>query len=922
MTASTAVLAATRLLPLVDRAAFRTLFVEELGWENPDQPPRTITVEDQPYVLTQVAGYKGMRIWHCPKLPGRRIQRAIDQAIAKDNLERLVIFTGAVEQEWRWPRRAQTGGVNAKLLAHTHTVGKDDPHLVDQLEAITIDFDEDPTLVEVLARMRAAFDVEAEAASVAAARLMARLYNALDETDLEAHEATLLLARLLFLLFGDDSGMWRTNMFRDWLATHTTANTLHTDLAGLFEVLNTPEKQRVLPADAPLADFRYVNGGLYQDHLHLATLNEDFRAGLLEACDFDWSLISPAVFGSMFQVVKGKEARREGGEHYTTEENILKTINPLFLDEYRERLERAWNNKGELTKLHNELGRLRIMDPACGCGNFLIVSYRELRALELEILKRRRDLDEADANWGRSQMTLDVTGDIKVTLDHFYGIEIDEWPARIAEVAMLLVDHLMNQAMEEEFGVAPDRLPVKIAPTIVHGEFDGNALLIDWKKVLPPSDDVIIVGNPPFLGHKERTEAQGRELRLAWGTEKIAHLDYVTGWYAKAVAYFGSLNGRWAFVSTNSVVQGESVPLLFGPIFRAGWQIKFAHRTFQWSSEAEGMATVQVVIVGFSRRVTQPKLFDYIKAKGAPFEVQAERINAYLVDGPNVLVTGRQTPISDDLPEIFAGSTGIDWNHLVVTEAEVDEVRADPIASKYLRRYLGGRELIRGLNRWCLWMADNDFCEDDIHESPILAKRVAAVREKRLAAKRPATRALAQVPHLFGEIRQPTVPYLAMPQTFSEHRLYATADRLPASVVASIKLFWAPDPDGFLFAIFSSAMFITWQKTVGGRLESRPSFSSSIVWNNLPLPPLAARDREQIIEAGEQVLEVRRRNPERTLREHYDPGRMDPDLLAAHQELDELVDSAFGASRRCATELERQELLFARYKELAPISPD
>lgn len=917
---TTTVVDPAAVLAAVDARSFRRLFVEYLGWYNPDHAPLSYLLNGVDYVFTQVAGYKGVRVWTCPVVPDYPIQRALDALLGQSSTERLVIFANEERQEWRWPRKAQTGGLNAKLMAHPHAPGERNQSLTDRLAAIAIDFDEDVSLVDMLARMRDAFNAESESASIQAARLMGRLYTELEASDVPPEPATLLLARILFLVFADDSDMWvgRPDLFKNYLAQHTTSASLHTHLIKLFHVLNTEERLRDLPEGDPLRVFRYVNGGLFRDDLSLSCLTPQFRDALLDACEFDWSVISPAVFGSMFQTVKDKVARRGGGEHYTTEENILKTIGPLFLDELHDRFEAARNDRGQLTRLHNDLGRLRVMDPACGCGNFLIVAYRRLRALELEILKRRRELDVEAGSKGKRhalQGVFEVQEDLKVRLDHFYGIEIDTWPARIAQTALLLVDHLANQEVAEEFGVAPDRLPIRISPQI-YG--DVSALAIDWATVVPPSEDVVIVGNPPFLGHKERTAKQGEELRQAWGTAKIAHLDYVTAWYAKALTYFGGLPGRWAFVSTNSIVQGESVPLLFGPIFEAGWRIKFAHRTFQWTSEAAGAAGVQVVIVGFARRVRTPRLFDYVKAKGPAIEVAADigTINAYLVDGPNVMVAGRRSPLNSALPEISAGSTGIDWNHLTVTRDDVEEVRADPVALKYLRRYVGGKELIHSLDRWCLWMAGPEFDARDIARSPILAERVAAVEQRRRAADRITTQGLARIPHRFGEIRQPEGPYLAMPQTFSENRLFATADRLPADVIASIKIFTAPDPDGFLFAIFSSSMFITWQKTVGGRLESRPSFSSSIVWNNLPLPAISTASRVLIADAGRGVLAARGHVPGMTLAELYKPELMSSALIAAHADLDAVVDRAFGAAGVCRTELERQEILFARYQEL------
>ncbi|HZK37066.1 MAG TPA: DNA methyltransferase [Aeromicrobium sp.] len=896
----------TRLVDLVDACDFRGLFIDELGWNNPDQPDRRIDVDQQTYTLTQVADHKGLRIWYCAELPTRKTQRTLDELIGRDSHERLVIFADDDRQEWRWPRRAQTGGANAKLLAHQHTVGESDPHLIRQLEAIAIDFDVDLSLVELLSRMRQAFDVVAETASVEAARLMGTLYNELDKSRVPPHDATLLLARLLFLLFGDDTGMWEARLFQRYVAEYTTDDTLHTDLDGLFRTLNTLEAKRTLPPGSPYEPFRYVNGGLYADPLSIPSLSAEFRAGLLSAGDFDWGVISPAVFGSMFQTVKDKNARRQGGEHYTTEANILKTIRPLFLDEYQERLDAGWDDKAQLTKLHNDLGRLRFLDPACGCGNFLIVAYRELRSLELELLKRRRDLDILNGvhtgGVDRSQMSLDVTGDIKVTLDHFYGIEIEEWPARIAETAMLLVDHLANQRMEQDFGLAPDRLPIAIAPTIHH----GNALHTDWANLVPSGDHVIVMGNPPFNGARTLTPGGRADMEHVWGPALNGNFDFVTAWYRKALDYFGNEAGRWAFVSTNSICQGEPAADLWQAILNEGWRCRFAHRSFQWDSEAVGKAAVHVSILGFDRAKTSPKpaLWTYeVGGGGEGVRNDVTRINPYLVDGPNVLVRRRPRPLRADLPPISNGSMANDGGHLFVAAAELDKTRADPAAAKYLRRFVGADELIHDLERWCLWMTNLDPL--DVAASAPLRERLAAVRKLRTASRRVGTKKAAHVPHLFGERRQPDVPYLAIPRHVSEHRRYFTVAHLSPEIICGDANFLVPDPDGFVLGILSSSMFIAWMRAIGGRLESRLRFSNTFTYNTFPFPSLTARQKTQIVAAASGIISAREAHPGASLATLYETGSMPNDLAKAHKALDQVVDNIFevnGADEAgCAT---------------------
>jgi len=921
------------LVTRAEEGKYGDLFRLDLFWGAPNHPPIEVELGDGfRLTATNVSSYQGVRVWEVPALLGSAGEAKVDQAIAKNSTNRLVIFHDGDKQVWRWPSRTTRGaGVISRPARHVHKAGSNDPQFAAKLHAIRLPTDVRIDVNELLYRVRGAFDVETKNETKRASRLMAQMYAAVEKGYAEGvdpkkrdHEISVTLARVLFLLFGDDTEMWKDptgqpipDLFQDFIKDHTDRDgtNIATRLNTLFRALDTASEDRA-PIAPELAAFPYVNGGIFEEKINLPDLDNDFRKAILNASAVDWSAISPAIFGSMFQSVRDAKTRRELGEHYTSEENILKTLNPLFLDELRAEFSAALGREtrqkrmNALNALWKRLGDIRYMDPACGCGNFIIVAYRELRALELDIMEAL-----ANDQQGEDAVTLDAdwTSLLKVTLDHFFGLEIDEWPARIAETAMFLIDRQSDLRMKERFGVAPERLPIQKSARIVV----GSALGRDWSDVVEASESVIIAGNPPFLGHKERTPEQGDELRAAWGQTAIGHLDYVTAWYAKAIAYFGSLDGRWAFVSTNSVVQGETVPILFGALYGAGWRVKFAHRTFQWSSEASGQATVQCVIIGFARSVPTPRLFLYDSPKGAPEERLARNINPYLVDTEDVLVVPRSTSLAPDLPEICAGSTPIDWNYLCVDERDIEEVRADATAAKYLRRYVGGKELIHNLKRWCLWMDTPDFEPGDVSGSRVLTARVNGVRDKRSESRRAATRALAATPHLFGERRQPEGHYLGIPQTFSEHRPYATAARLDSDTIASIKLFTAPDPDGFLFAIVSSSMFITWQKTVGGRLESRPSFSSSVVWHTLPMPRLDGHAHASICAAGAAIVAVRQLYPRRTLAELYDPNKIPADLVAAHQQLDELVDVAFGSAGLCADEEARQEILFTRYQEMA-----
>lgn len=910
---------------LIERAEqrdYQKLFLHDLNWSKPDHPPVTVEHDGRSVTATNVSSYKGLRVWVADEKPDSKLEAALDQHLAKNSTDRILIFHDDTEQVWRWPvRRAVGNTTTTRLSRHRHRNGDTDPRFAEKLDVIRLPFD---TLLDsnaVLAKVRQAFDVEAHNETKHASKLMARLYAAMEKAYPAAtprpdrdHEISVTLARILFLMFGDDTDMWNPHLFSDLIRDHTQpdGSDIGAQLTALFDYLDTPDDQRGTPRPG-LDGFRYVNGRIFTERVTLPVLNAEFRTAVLEACDRDWASISPAIFGSMFQSVRDAETRRQLGEHYTSEENILKTLNPLFLDELRAEFEHVRTlgkyEADRLGKLRDKLGRIRYMDPACGCGNFIIVAYRELRDLELAIMERLQEIT------GDNPMLLANVG-LKVSLDHFYGIEIDEWPARIAETAMFLVDRQCDLKLTASLGYAPDRLPIQEQATIVV----GNALRTDWTLVCPREGDVVIAGNPPFLGHATRTEEQAEDLRQAWGKDDISRLDYVTGWHAQALRYFRERDGLFAFVTTNSVTQGDPVPHLFGPIFDAGWKIKFAHRTFPWTSEAVGKAAVHCVIVGFGRDLGKIKsrLFDHASNTLAA-ERQVDTINAYLVEGPNVFITKRSKPLTPGLPEATFGNMPRDDGNLVVLPEEYEEVYGDPVARKYLRPFIGAVELLHGKERWCLWLTALD--PQDLQRSAVLRHRVDAVRRFRSVSTAASTRSMAQTPHLFGQ--RPalyTQPYLVIPGVSSELREYYPVRRVGPDTIASNAAFTAGDPAGVLFPIISSAMFMAWQSTVGGRLKSDLRFSNTIVWNNLPIPALDGDIRMAIILAGKALEEVRAGHPDRTLAELYRPEAMPKDLRAAHDEADSLVDRAFGARGRRPTLAERQRLLFESYEHLtAPI---
>ena len=769
---------------------------------------------------------------------------------------------------------------------------------------------------------------EQEEASLKASKLMANLFVAIvgedvdeevgdeaptnpEDEDAAVQQTSMYLTRLLFLMFGDDAGLWEQDIFYRFVLEHTNSENLGSQLAALFEVLNTPESRRKR-VPASMAKFPYVNGSIFAETMPTQFFSPAMREALLNACRFHWANISPAIFGSLFQLVKSKEARRSDGEHYTSEKNILKTLGPLFLEQARAEADRLIGAKStpvsKLREFRDRLADYVFLDPACGSGNFLIVAYRELRKIETDIIVAIRERE------GEAGMSLDATWEQKLSIGQFYGVELNWWPARIAETAMFLVDHQANRELAARIGNAPERLPIAITAHITH----GNALALDWRELLPKTNgQTFVFGNPPFIGQYTKTDEQGDDMRRVWGADYDGYLDYVTGWHAQTMKLLAERPGEFAYVTTNSITQGQPVPALFGPLYREGWRIKFAHRTFAWDSEAPGKAAVHCVIVGFTRdRGVKQRLWDYPQVNGEPVAMLVEQgINAYLVDGPWVLVKKSNKLLSPELGNVSYGSKPADGGHLVPKAGSPRPVN-DPVAMKYVRRFIGAKELLHDTDRWCFWMADDDFDPSDVRSSAELKRRVEGCKQFREASLKAATRELAATPHIFVEIRPTSSSYLAVPAHVSESRRYFLAQRFGPEVICGNANFMIDDPNGLQFALISSSMFITWQRTVGGRLESRLRFANTLTWNTFPLPKLDDKTRQRIIKAGQKVLDARALHPERSLADHYNPLSMAPELVKAHNDLDREVDKAMGAPRKLTTERQRQEILFSNYARM------
>jgi hypothetical protein len=771
-------------------------------------------------------------------------------------------------------------------------------------------------------------DIQAEnPVNIKAAMALGRLHDALKDSGYSGHALEVLLVRLLFCLFADDTGIFQpAQSFRDFIEERTApdGSDLGSRLGQIFQVLNTQPSQRNKNIDEQLGQFAYINGKLFEETLPMADFSTAMREALLDACGLDWSAISPAIFGSLFQSIMDEKARRNLGAHYTSEANILKLIKPLFLDELHAEFERIKGHRNKLFEFHKKLRQLTFFDPACGCGNFLVISYRELRELELKVLRADHDLSAH-----KGQLEVDVHGLIGVNVDQFFGIEIEEFPAQIAQVALWLVDHQMNLRVSVEFGLYFARVPLVSSASIRH----ANALQLDWTEVLPAERCSYVLGNPPFIGKKEQTANQKACFEpVMKGIKGFGVLDFVAAWYVKAASYLRSVESqlapRVAFVSTNSITQGEQVGLLWGWMLAQGVHIQFAHRTFSWSNEARGNAAVHCVIVGFGRENRTDKIiFEYADIKGEPLAVSAKNINPYLVDAPNVALAKVTQPICA-VPDMMEGSALIDDGHFMLTHEEADAmISAHPLSKKWIRQILSGEDFINGRSRQCLWLAMAAPAE--LRQCTGVMNRVEKVKNFRKQSNRLATQKLADTPTLFGEVRQPKSQYLFIPKTSSERREFVPIGFVDSNVIINNTSLFVDQATSFHFGILSSTMHNAWMRATCGRLESRFRYSSSVVYNNYPWPGFAGealsdKHRTAIEQAAQSVLDARAQFENSSLADLYDPLTMPPALHKAHQKLDTAVDAAYqpsGGKKTYATDAERVAFLFDLYQRITSLLP-
>ena len=802
-----------------------------------------------------------------------------------------------------------------------------------------------------------------EEANIQAATAIGRLHDALQEEGIyEEHELRLFITRLLFLFFADDSAVFQRNyLFQDFLESCKEADMLGDKLNQLFEFLNTPDQKRSKTQSERFKGFEYVNGGLFKERLRTFDFTDKQHRALIDCGNFDWRNISPEIFGTLFQSVMDAQERREAGAHYTEAANIDKVINGLFLENLRAEFEAVKALKRDKAKklaaFYQKIQNLQFLDPACGCGNFLIVAYDRIRALEDDII--------AEALKDKAGGLFDSPS-VQCRLKQFHGIEIDEFAVLIARTAMWLKNHQCNIRTQIRFDgeVACHTLPLEDAAEIIH----ANSLRTPWQAA------DYIFGNPPFIGSTYQTKEQKNDLESICGHIKgYGLLDYVCNWYVKAAGIMAqNPQVQTAFVSTNSICQGQQVEILWGSLLNQGIEINFAHRTFQWTSQAAGKAAVHCIIVGFSRKPQTssengganasanpalPKyLYDYPDIKGEPVKNAVANINPYLIDAPDLIITKRKTQISRE-NEMCKGNQPTDGGNLILSTDEKEAlIAAEPLAEQYIRPFIGAEEFINGKTRWCLWFhgVSDVKRNHDLKQMPKVQARIQAVKAMREASRKAATQKKAATPWLFDEIRQPSDGnYLAIPEISSETRRFIPIGFLSSENIASNKLYMlASNTPLYHFGILNSTMHNAFMRTVSGRLESRYQYSGGIVYNNFPFPESCRKPnndetacqeasgkkgetprpsennplRSAIEAAAQAILDIREKYradalandlPPPTLAELYAPDAGYPDLVKAHATLDKAVDKAYGYKKGKNTddEAERVAFLFDLYRK-------
>ncbi|MDM3202878.1 class I SAM-dependent DNA methyltransferase [Citrobacter sp. Cf097] len=810
-------------------------------------------------------------------------QRIADPAIAKHNI-RFVLVTDFV-RFLAWDTRSQDL-LDIELDELHSNYGFFLP-LVGLEKAIISS--ENPADVKAAEKMGKLFD-------------LIRVHNDLSKPD-DIHSLNVFLTRLLFCLFAEDTGIFESAQFTSAIKSYTEedGSDLDTFLYQLFTVLNTAsgsQQRQKLPTH--LAAFPYVNGGLFASDEPIPELGKKGRKILLECGTMNWSEINPDIFGSMFQAVIDVEQRSRLGQHYTSYSNIMKVIKPLFLDPLETELDKQRRSAKGLKSLLVRLGEIKVFDPACGSGNFLIVSYKELRKLEMKVIEALKELEPQ----GFSMSGLHIS--------QFYGIEIDDFACEIARLSLWLAEHQLNSQWEQAFGFAPPALPLRESGNV----FSGNSLQLDWNTICPKSseDEVYVIGNPPFLGTLGRTDEQRSDMQTVFsGFKALGGLDFVACWFWKGAKYIQNSRAELALVATNSLCQGEQVATLWPPIFDLGLNIHFAYPTFPWANNARDKAAVHVIIVGLSACSKKRSLYQYVQ--GEWHCKMVDNISPYLVEGSRLAITPRNTPLIKGVPPLLFGNKPTDGGYLLLNRSERDELlKQEPQAERWIKRVLGADEFFNGKERWCLWLAEASVT--DLQSMPLVEKRVLAVKNTRLKSPKASTRKKANTAHLFDENRQPTSgSYILVPSVSTERRIYVPIGIFEADIISTNRNYIVPNGSLYELGILSSLMHNDWMRLVTGRMKSDYSYSASVVYNTFPWPDATDTQRREIEHLAEEIILTREEFPGRTLAELYDPEKMPQELLAAHQALDKAVNQLY---RICPFKdaADRLSCLLTRYEAL------
>lgn len=751
--------------------------------------------------------------------------------------------------------------------------------------------------------------------SIEAGELIGEIYSELmsqynDPTNVHTLESiNILSVRLVFCFYAEDAGLFgRQGAFREYLEEFSTSH-FRNALIELFKVLDTPIAERDPYIDEKLGTFPYVNGGLFSERtVEIPNFTEHLQYLILKnaSSDFDWSEISPTIFGGVFESTLNPEQRRKGGMHYTSIENIHKLIDPLFLNDLKEELadiqqmKQVNRQKERALEFQNKLANMIFFDPACGSGNFLTETYLSLRELENQVFV---------IIYGDSTRLGVIDDFIKISLNQFYGIEINDFAVSVAKTALWIAESQMFEKTKELVYLNADFLPLKSYVTIV----EGNALTTNWNNIVDSRKVNYIIGNPPFIGARLMVPEQTEEIKNVFNNQVgVGNLDYVSGWYRKTAEYIQQLPIQCAFVSTNSITQGQQVSLLWDALINDyGIVINFAYRTFKWESEATDKAAVHCVIIGFSNYRGEKTTKVIYKDKSVQI---VKHINPYLLEAPDVIVKSRSNPLCD-VPKMNYGSMPNDGKNLLLTVKEKNELlHEEPRAKKYIRRLYGSEEFINNKERYCLWLVDIE--PHVLRSMPSVLERVRKVKEHRLNSKRKATKQLADVPYLFGEIRQPNSDYLFVPRVSSENRRYIPIGYMKSEDITSDSALIVPNADLYTFGVMTSNVHMGWMRAVAGRLKSDYRYSKNIVYNNFPWPNVTEEQKELINKTAQNILDIRTQFPNSSYADLYDEVSMPINLRKAHQENDKAVMRAYNMDIGPTTEADAVSHLFNLYAKL------